>query len=93
MLMRVVRFLSMAALVVAAGVAAGAQQPPEGEVRRSLMHEVVDAKKMTLKAFNDAFLRQGQMPIEMMRAALTRQPLTRDHVAQWKYYGTVVPRP
>ena len=25
---------------------------------------------MTLKQFNDAFLREGEMPIEMMRAAL-----------------------
>jgi hypothetical protein len=27
------------------------------------------------------------MPIEMMRAALAAQPLTRDYTAQWKYYG------
>jgi uncharacterized protein (DUF885 family) len=54
---------------------------------RSLMNEVVGSHAMTLKAFNDAFLREGQMPIEMMRALLTRQPLTRDYSAGWKYYG------
>lgn len=56
---------------------------------RAMMHELVDAKKMTLKAFNDALLREGTMPIEMMRAALTAQPLTRDFAARWKYYGDV----
>ena len=53
------------------------------------MHEVVDSKKMTLKQFNDAFLREGAMPIEMMRATLENQPLTRDYQAQWKFYGEV----
>ena len=42
---------------------------------RSLMHELVDSKRMTLKAFNDAFLHEGQMPIEMMRVALAKLPL------------------
>ena len=28
-------------------------------------------------------------PIEMLRALLTSQPLTRDYKAQWKYYGEV----
>jgi hypothetical protein len=54
---------------------------------RALMREMVDSKKMTLKAFNDAFLREGEMPIEMMRAAITKTPLTRDYTARWKYYG------
>jgi uncharacterized protein (DUF885 family) len=56
---------------------------------RSLMHELVDTNRMTLKAFNDAFLREGQMPIEMMRVALAKLPLSRDYTAQWKYYGDV----
>ncbi len=56
---------------------------------RSLMKEIVDSKKMTLKQFNDAFLHEGEMPIEMMRAALEAKPLTRDYKAGWKYYGEV----
>ncbi len=56
---------------------------------RSLMHELVDSKRMTLKAFDDAFLHEGQMPIEMMRVALAKLPLARDYSAQWKYYGDV----
>jgi hypothetical protein len=27
------------------------------------------------------------MPIEMMRASLTKQPLTRDFKTSWKFYG------
>ncbi len=52
---------------------------------RSLMHEVVDANGMTLKEFNDAFLKEGSMPIEMMRAALEKRPLSRDYQAEWRF--------
>ena len=58
---------------------------------RTLMREAVDSKRMTLKQFNDAFLHEGAMPIEMMRAALLSKPLTRDYKAGWQYYGDVVP--
>jgi hypothetical protein len=44
---------------------------------------------MTLKQFNDAFLHEGEMPIEMMRAALTATPLTRTYTANWMFYGNV----
>jgi len=56
---------------------------------RSLMQELVESKKMTLKQFNDAFLHEGEMPIEMMRAALTAKPLTRTYTANWMFYGNV----
>ena len=58
---------------------------------RSLMHEVVDSKRMTLKEFNDAFLREGVMPIEMVRATLEGKPLTRDYQSTWKFYGAIEP--
>jgi hypothetical protein len=58
---------------------------------RALMKELVDSKKMTLKQFNDAFLHEGEMPIEMMRAALTGKPLTRNYNASWQFYGDVQP--
>jgi uncharacterized protein (DUF885 family) len=60
---------------------------------RSLMREMVDSKRMTVKQFNDAFLREGQMPIEMMRIALAGMPLTRDYRPGWKFYGEVAPAP
>ena len=46
------------------------------------------ARKMTVKAFHDTILREGSMPIEMLRAALAGQPLAREYRAQWKYTVT-----
>ncbi len=57
---------------------------------RALHQELVTTRKMTVKAFHDTILREGSMPIEMLRAALAGQPLARDSRAQWKYYGDVV---
>ena len=56
---------------------------------RSLYKELVQTKKMTAKQFHDAILKANSMPIEMLRALMTSQPLTRDYRAQWKYYGDV----
>ena len=53
---------------------------------RSLYQELVERKKMTPKAFHDAILEAGSMPIEMLRALMTAEPLTRDYTARWKYY-------
>ena len=43
----------------------------------------------TAKAFADAVLWEGRMPIEVLRAVLTGRPLTRDYRAQWLFYGDV----
>ena len=56
---------------------------------RALNKELVETKKMTPKRFHDAILKANSMPIEMLRALMTSQPLTRDYRAQWKYYGDV----
>ena len=55
--------------------------------RRSLRKELVDSKQMTQKAFHDAILHQGSMPIELIRLGLTKQKLTRDMSIDWKFYG------
>ena len=34
---------------------------------------------------------EGEMPIEMMRAALTEKALTRNYNASWQFYGDVQP--
>jgi uncharacterized protein (DUF885 family) len=56
---------------------------------RALAKEVVPAKLATAKAFNDAVLWEGRMPIEVLRAVLAGRPLTRDYRAQWRFYGDV----
>jgi hypothetical protein len=52
---------------------------------RSLRREVVDAGRMNQKAFHDEILRQGAMPIAMLRLALGSQPLTRDMPVDWRF--------
>jgi hypothetical protein len=59
---------------------------------RGLYQELVASKRMAPKAFHDAILREGSMPIEMLRAAMTTVPLTRDYRAQWHFYEGVKAR-
>jgi uncharacterized protein (DUF885 family) len=54
---------------------------------RGLRKELVDSRQMTNKQFHDEILRQGSMPIALVRLALTRQKLTRDMPIDWKFYG------
>jgi uncharacterized protein (DUF885 family) len=54
---------------------------------RALHKELVGGGRMTDRAFNDAVLQENAIPIEMVRASLTKQPLTRDFKPGWKFYG------
>ncbi len=54
---------------------------------RALHRELVESGKMTNRAFHDAILRGGSIPVEMVRAGLTNQTLTRDFQSNWKFYG------
>jgi uncharacterized protein (DUF885 family) len=53
---------------------------------RALRKELVGSGKMTNRQFNDAVIRQGNIPNEMIRAALANVKLTRDYTASWKFY-------
>jgi uncharacterized protein (DUF885 family) len=55
----------------------------------ALRRELVLSGKMSYRDFHDGVLRQNNIPIEMVRAALTRQSLPRDFHTQWKFYGEV----
>ena len=52
----------------------------------NLHHDLVDSKKMTDKQFHDAILKEGAIPIEMVRAILTNQKLSKDFATNWRYY-------
>ncbi len=52
-----------------------------------LHRELVESGKMTNRAFHDAVLKEGSIPIEMVRASLMKQRLTRDFVTSWKFRG------
>jgi uncharacterized protein (DUF885 family) len=51
---------------------------------RTLHKELVETKKMTDQQFHDTILQNGRIPIEMVRALLTNQPLARSHKASWR---------
>jgi uncharacterized protein (DUF885 family) len=54
---------------------------------RALHAELVDSGKMTNRAFHDSILKENRIPIEMVRASLTKQKLTRDFSSGWKFYA------
>jgi uncharacterized protein (DUF885 family) len=54
---------------------------------RGLRKELVDGKLMTNKAFHDEILRQGNMPMALVRLNLTKMKLTPDMDINWKFYG------
>ena len=56
---------------------------------RGLRKELVDSRQMPEKAFHDEILRQGSMPVALVRLALTRQKLSRDMAIDWKFYGDI----
>ncbi|MDQ2665293.1 MAG: DUF885 domain-containing protein [Gemmatimonadota bacterium] len=58
---------------------------------RALHHELVDSGKMTDRAFHDAVLEGGAMPIAMVRARLEKLPITRDGIAPWRFAEQLPP--
>lgn len=53
----------------------------------SLHHDLVDSGKMTNRQFHDWVLKENRIPIEMVRAILTKQKLTRDFKTNWRFAG------
>ncbi|MBE7174178.1 MAG: DUF885 family protein [Williamsia sp.] len=53
----------------------------------ALHKELVESKKMTNRQFHDAIMHLNAMPVEMVRAILTNQPLTPDFKTGWKFYS------
>lgn len=52
----------------------------------ALKKELVDSKKMSYKEYHDAVMKMNAMPVEMVRAILTKQPLTEDFATNWRFY-------
>ena len=53
----------------------------------NLHRELVGSKKMTNKNFHDAILKEGAIPVEMVRAILMKQKLSKDFKPNWRFYG------
>jgi len=58
---------------------------------RALRHEVVDSGRMKEIDFNDEVLRQGPIPIDLIRAGMLDLPLTRDAKPGWRFAGDQPP--
>ncbi len=56
---------------------------------RSLLRELVESKKMSDREFHDTILHNNSIPVEMVRAILTNQKLSKEYAAQWKFYGNI----
>ena len=52
---------------------------------RSLHRELVESGRMSAPELHQAVLEGGRMPVEMVRARLTDQPLTRDYTSRWRF--------
>jgi hypothetical protein len=52
----------------------------------ALKKELVDGGKMTYKQYHNAVMQENSMPVEMLRAILTNQTLTKDFKSSWKFY-------
>ena len=53
---------------------------------RQLYTELVKTGKMSNREFHDLVMKSGNMPIEMVRALLTDQDLTKGFGSRWKFY-------
>jgi hypothetical protein len=56
---------------------------------RALHEELVGSRKMTDRQFHDAVLQGGNMPVDMVRARLTKVQLTPDYRATWRFAGSL----
>ena len=54
---------------------------------RGLRKQLVDTKMMSNRQFHDEIMRQGNMPIALIRLAVSREKLRRDMDISWKFYG------
>lgn len=52
---------------------------------RALYEELVGKGKMTAKQFHDAVLHENAIPIEMLRATLSKISLPKDYVPSWRF--------
>jgi uncharacterized protein (DUF885 family) len=54
---------------------------------RQMHRDLVDTGKMNVREFHDRIMQGNQMPLELVRASLGAEKLTRDSSASWRFYG------
>ena len=60
---------------------------------RAMHKELVESGKMTDREYHDAILHEGEMPLEILRADLTNQKLSRNFHTSWKFYEEIAAKP
>lgn len=56
---------------------------------RALHKELVESGKMTNKAFHDRIMKENSMPVELVRALLTKQEIPKNFETSWKFAGEI----
>jgi len=54
---------------------------------RALHKDLTGPGRMSERDFHDAILKMNAIPVAMVRASLTKQPLQKDFASSWKFYG------
>lgn len=54
-----------------------------------LHKDFVGSKKTSDKQFHDAILKEGPIPVELVRSILTKQKLTKDFKSNWRFYESL----
>lgn len=52
----------------------------------AMKKELVDGGKMSYKQYHDAVLQENNMPVALVRAILTNQPIEKDYKPTWRFY-------
>jgi uncharacterized protein (DUF885 family) len=52
----------------------------------ALKKDLVDSGKMSYKEFHDAVMHLNAMPVEMIKAILTNQPLNKNYKTSWRFF-------
>ncbi len=47
---------------------------------------MVDSGKMTHKEFHDAILQENRMPVEMVRALISKEAPAKNFSSNWRFY-------
>lgn len=58
----------------------------------ALYGELVGGGRLSARAFHDAVMRENCMPLTLLRALLTEEPLERSGPADWRFLGTIKER-
>lgn len=51
----------------------------------SLYHDLVENEEMSAREFHDTILKEGSIPVRMVKSILTEEPLQKEKIADWNF--------